>query len=182
MDSNTKAELIQSGVTALGAIGKELFVRRKDREMMEREAEIQKELATLRAGGKSNKAPENDDDSAVSALDEAASLADQYESLLARAEAEEDCELCRSLISSARELPLDKQQRVIPQLRDFLSTVEDDASRDELVSEINDSPELKSLMQRHMDAVGGDSSTSSGSRTRGSAPETSAAGRQQTLY
>lgn len=187
MDSNTKSELIQAAVEAAGAVGKELFVRRKDRQFMEQKAQYEKEIAQLRSGQAPNSTAEEESDPVVSSLSEAADVAEQYEQLLSRAEAEEDCELCRSLISSARELPLAKQQEVVPQLRDFLASVEDDAQRPELVAEINSSPALKDLMKRHMNAVSA-SSPSDGStsqRERDSPPENTASlseGRQTNLF
>lgn len=155
MNADTKAEVVDTVFSLAASLGKDFFVRRQEAQARERELEMQKEIEQVKAGarmeqGAPNSAPEKTDDPVIDALDEAADLGERYDDLLARAEAEEDCDLCRSLISAAREKPVSAQQELIPQLRDLISSVEDNASRQEMVTTINSNPALKQLLKEHM--------------------------------
>jgi len=153
MESQTKAEIVDTVFSLAASLGKDFVVRKQERAAREQELQMQKEIEQVKAGqGMKNAAPESAD-SAVDALSEAAELGERYDSLLARAEAEEECELCRSLISAAREKPVSEQREVIPELRDLISSVEDDAPRSELVETINKRPALKRLLREHMSDV-----------------------------
>lgn len=169
MNNQTAAELIEGvGQTAV-ALAKEWAVRRQERRQMEREAEMQREMIELEAEGTDDSDDEADPDTVESVLDRAVETSAEYESLLEKAEAKEECQLCRTLISQAREKPLSEQRELLPELREFVSKVDNDASKEELVDAINQNEALKGLLQEHMasvqQATGGETEESGGGNT-----------------
>lgn len=153
MNNQTAAELIEGvGQTAV-ALAKEWAVRRQERRQMEREAEMQREMIELESGESTTDEGDAEPDTVESVLDRAVETSAEYESLLEEAEAKEECQLCRTLISQAREKPLSQQRKLLPELREFVSKVDNDASKEELVSAINQNEALKGLLQEHMASV-----------------------------
>lgn len=177
MHSSTKAELVETLTGTVGSLAKEFLVRRNEMNRLEQEAQYQKEIEELRA---QNRGAQRDatggdhadsDDPVVSSLNQASELAEQYDELLAEAEKHEECELCRSLISATRQKPVTEQRELIPELRDFLEKVDDDADRDELVAQIKESDNLMSLLREQMEmmeraASGGESSSDDNSSSQ----------------
>jgi len=184
MNDDTKGELVESVASVLGTLGKELFVRRSERQMMERRAELDKEVAEVRArasgdlpaGGAS---AEVRGEGAVGNLDAASRMAEEYDSLLARAQNEEQCGLCKQLIAAARDKPLREQRTLLPSLRDFIAGVEDDASQQELVARIKQSDELVQLLRENVVGEGGFEGRQR--RPRQPSPGNTPSGTQETL-
>jgi len=159
MDSTTKGELIENVSGMIGTAMKELFVRRSERKKMEREAQLKKDLAEIRANSTArsegrSEASAEEVAGVLNSLSEAEEVGEQYDRLLAQAEAAEDCELCKTLIRETRDRPLSEQKALIPELHEFLSRKDDDASQEELVRQLEDSPALLSLIEERV--VGAD--------------------------
>jgi len=153
MRNQTAAELIEGIAQAGVALTKEVYTRRQERKQMEREAEMRREMIELEADTSKSSGEESAPETVESVLDQAVETSERYDDLLRKAESKEDCQLCRALISQAREKPLPQQRKLIPELREFISKIEDDAPKDELIEAINQNAALKGLLQEHMSAV-----------------------------
>lgn len=183
MDAQTKAEMIDSALGGAAALAKELFLRRQERMQAERQAELQKEIERIRANGGSpdahsdgegpgeatgeSKAPRRSRPArdrhrggqtsgrggVVETLDRATDTVTDVDELLAEAEEMEDCRLCKRLISAARNKPLPEQRRLLPELRDFLASVDDGTPTSEVAKQIRESDALLSLLKDEMGGV-----------------------------
>lgn len=152
---DTIAELIDAGGTALISMGKEMFVRRQEEKMLEKQAELDKEVELAKVGrrpsgsGQTMSAPEGRA-GVVQTLGEAEDLADEYEDLLRRAEEMESCKLCKKLIRGARNRPVADQQELLPALQEFFSNVDDGTPTEEVARRVREHDELMQLIQETM--------------------------------
>lgn len=156
MRSETAASLIE----AVGSIGttvaKELFARKKDEEMLEQKAQFQKELAAARAGENVDAGETEPDQPAVpssptDALSEAETVAADYEELMNTAADMESCDLCKRLIQSAKQQPAARQADLLPQLREFMESVEDGESTQQVAQRVREQDELLELLHETME-------------------------------
>lgn len=155
MDSSTKAELIDAGGSALMSVAKEMFVRQREQDLMRERAQMDKEIAQARAGGGDDvttsmlEAPQGRD-GVVQTLGKAEELAEEYNQLLEDAEQMESCELCKRLIRGARERPVDEQKDLLPALRDFFRSVEDDTPTEEVARRMRQHDTLMQLVRQEV--------------------------------
>lgn len=184
MHAETKGALITNGANLASELLKEVLVRREENKMMERQAEMEKELAETRAranqprgggsvvadpsgnggeqaassGGQqpaqqefrspSEQPAQQEPEDVTEALGRASQMAREYDDLLATAQEREDCEMCRAIIEEARGLPLPQQQKVLPELQDFIEMAETNPDADELRAKLQQSEHLMELVQR----------------------------------
>jgi hypothetical protein len=176
--ADTKAELIDSAVNGVTALAKEFFVRRQEQQQFEREAEFKKELARIRAGDQtdSESADQSTEASAgpqqpsisdttpapsdaggregtVETLRRAAETAEEYDELLEAAADMEDCRLCTRLIKATKKRPVSEQRELVPELTEFLASVEEGTPTQEVAAQIQQSDALMELLQDEMGGV-----------------------------
>lgn len=183
MDSQTKAEVIENALGGAAALMKEVFVRRQERQQMERQAQLQKEIEKIRAGvpereqeeevssqssrrdrsGEQDRRPSGEQqlvspqaegrDGVVSLLDKASDNVSQADRFLEQATEAEDCPLCQRLIRATRNKSTAEQRRLLPELRDFLAGVESDTPTEEVAAQVRESEMLLELLQEEMAGV-----------------------------
>jgi hypothetical protein len=159
MHEQTRAELIEAVGTAGTSLLKEMFSRQQEMNMMEKRAEMEKEIAHAKSENTSLEAPEDDththtDGTVVETLGRAEELATEYDDLLQRAEAKESCHLCKNLLRGARNRPVAEQQELLPALREFFTSVEDDTPTDVVAQRMRQHDALMDLVQSEMQASG----------------------------
>jgi len=69
-----------------------------------------------------------------------------YLSSLERAVEKSECSLCRELLLKIKMLPLNEQERVIPELRQFLTLAESAESQETVVESLKGMPSLRKVM------------------------------------
>lgn len=150
LQSDTKAELIDAAGTAGMSLLKELFVRQREQDMMEKQKEMEIELARARAGQPTQLNAPQGRQGVVQTLGKAEQLADEYEDLLRSAEEMESCKLCKRLIRGARNRPVSEQQELIPALQEFFSSIEDDTPTDVVAQKMRKHDTLMDLVRSEM--------------------------------
>jgi hypothetical protein len=176
MNAQTASQVIEGASTVVSGLLKEVITRRQEAKIRQADLEHQKEIAQLRmekandstATTESASAPESSDaTSPASKLDRATDLIREYEDLLAEAEQQEECDFCRSLLREARKRPLAEQRELMPELRAFLDSVKDGASREEMMARIQENDRLSGLIE---DVMGVNPSDEGMDRSRSRSP------------
>lgn len=147
----------QAGAKIVGSVLREWLVSRKERQMVEKRAEAQKEVLDLRQNSASREMLRGGTDSNGSesgdSLSRATEVVQEYDDLLATAEQQEECDFCRALISELRSRPIEEQRVLLPELKAFLDGAKRNADRDELIRSIRGNDRLADLVQ---DVIGVD--------------------------
>jgi len=136
-----------------------MFSRQQEMDMMKKRAEMEKEIAQAKSGGTSLEAPSDGSEphthgGVVETLGRAEELANEYDYLLQRAEAKESCHLCKNLLRGARNRPVAEQQELLPALREFFSSIEDDTPTDVVAQRMRQHDALMDLVQSEMQSPG----------------------------
>ena len=148
MHRDTVASLIEAAGTVGTTVAKEMLSRRQETKMMDRQAQYKKELAAARAGetvtAEGSAGPSTPSD----ALSEAEKTAVEYEQMMQTAADMESCDLCTRLIQAAQQEPAARQAKLLPQLREFLDSVEDGESTQSVAQRVREQDALLDLMHQ----------------------------------
>jgi len=136
-----------------------MFSRQREMDMMEKRAEMEKEIAQAKNGGASLGAPNgggggHTHGSVVETLSQAEEVAGDYDDLLERAEEKESCHLCKKLLRGARNRPVAEQQELLPALQEFFESIEDDTPTDVVAQRMRQHDALMDLVQSEMQGAG----------------------------
>lgn len=158
--SQTRSELIENITGAIGSAAQELFVRRRDQQILQEQAQYDREIAELRSSSSpmsgatssssSSASSESSTPPSLTPLEQANALARELDGALAEAEAEQDCELCQALIAATRRKSTSKQRKILPELNAFLSAVENGEDREEMTRRIKQSDHLSALLEEEI--------------------------------
>lgn len=151
LSSETKGELINGAVGLIGSIMKDRLVRRKEKELLEQRAEMDKEIAELRQRDLRQRVGDADGSEPVDRLRQAEQTVGDLNDMLDEAKQEEDCTLCADMIEMVSEQPLPVQQRALPELRQLLELSHEGASQNQLKDHLRDSETLTRVMQDSVD-------------------------------
>lgn len=148
---NNQHNPFTSGAKLVGNVLRELLVARKERQMVEKEAEAKKEVIDLKQSGQNAASPVSKStsttDENVDSLTRATEVVQEYDTLLAQAEQQETCDFCRALISAVRNRPIDEQRVLLPELQTFLDEAKGDSTREELIQMVRQNDRLSDLVE-----------------------------------
>lgn len=152
MDPQTKGELIERGTGLVASMLKSFVQNRAERQRREKDAELRKELAEIKFGDGATDGPETESQQptatgSVGALDQALAEINDYDALLEQAADEETCPVCERMIRAVRDQPARLQDRMLPELRDFLDEKQGQVSKAELKRSLEDKPALLKLVE-----------------------------------
>lgn len=148
MHEETQRELIDGGTSLIGALCKEMIIHRNEIKKLEKERELQTELARVRREHQGDASTDNGSHTAheeVAGVRAGGDLHDAIEDLKQR----EECSVCRDLLSAIQEADPRTQAIALTEYGKLTARVSDGASQQEIERLIRESDELRSLLQSH---------------------------------
>lgn len=149
----TAQKVIGAGTEILRAAAEELFVRSREQEILETQAQFDQELARLQSSssptvGSTDIQGTGEQLQQVSLADrveQATEAAERMSESLAQLKQIEECVVCAPIVNEVRDRPLDEQRSILPDLLQLIRAVENGADAQQQQSIVNSSETLSRL-------------------------------------